>query len=140
MAAIMTRVRTPALVTSGLFLLLMISLSFYTQYQARQEIVASNQMLATLERKVADVDPAVYAAYVGTYQLDPDFYISITTNDAQLYAQGTNQIRVQLFPLNEQSYFNNYTEAVITFDSPSGGSSGQFILRQIDAIRLGQRI
>ena len=140
MAAIMTRVRTPALVTSGLFLLLMISLSFYTQYQARQEIVASNQMLATLERKVADVDPAVYAAYVGTYQLDPDFYISITTNDAQLYAQGTNQIRVELFPLNEQSYFNNYTEAVITFDSPSGGSSGQFILRQIDAIRLGQRI
>ena len=115
-------------------------LSFYHSYQQRLEIAASNELLAGFQRDVVKVNPSVYKHYVGLYQLEPDFNIAITSDGERLFAQGSNQIRVELYPASESTFFNNYTEALIVFEAPNQGETHQFVLHQINQIRHGRRI
>ncbi|MEM7002513.1 MAG: hypothetical protein AAF529_17120 [Pseudomonadota bacterium] len=126
----------PALLMVGLVLVV---LSFYEANRAQREIVASNALLAQVERKPVPIDTGVYAQYAGRYQLEPDFYINITTFDQRLYAQGSNQVRVEIFPLDESTYFNEFTEALITFVVSAEGRSERIVVRQINKVRQGVR-
>ena len=118
----------------------LIVLSALDSYQRKREIQASNQLLASFDRQIADVSPSIYPAYVGLYQLEPDFNIAITSDGERLFAQGSNQIRVEIFPASESTYFNDYTEALIIFDAPTQGTTNQFVLHQKNRIRYGRRI
>ncbi|MEO1520482.1 MAG: serine hydrolase [Cyanobacteria bacterium J06633_2] len=52
------------------------------------------------------LDPALYERYVGTYQLTPDFQISVTVENDQLKIQGTGRSPVTLYPISETEYFS----------------------------------
>lgn len=120
--------------------LVLITLSFYESFIKRREISNSNEMLASIERRVVAVDGGRYQQYTGIYQLEPRFNLSISTEDQRLFAQGSNQIRVEIFPASQDTYFNTYTNALITFHTNGEGETSTLTLRQIDKIRQGKKI
>lgn len=121
-------------------LLTLVTLSIYNASERRTKIQLSNEMLASLQRTPAAVNPVVYSTYVGVYEIEPDFNITITTDGEHLFAQGSNQIRVELFPANQTTFYNEYTEALITFEPHASGKSKRFMLQQINQLREGNRI
>jgi len=68
-----------------------------------------------VERAVAKVDPKVYDLYVGEYELSPVFKITVTKEDNRLYAQATNQPKLELFPTSETDFFLRVVKADIKF-------------------------
>ena len=118
----------------------LVALSAIDAMENQARIDESNQGLATFDRSRADIDPTIYQSYIGRYQLDPRFNIEISSDGEKLYAQGTGQRRVELFPANKNTFYNKYTEALITFESPTDGSSQRFMLQQINQLREGVRL
>ena len=41
------------------------------------------------ERTIAKVDPAIYKKYVGQYQINPNFILTVSTRDNRLFVQAT---------------------------------------------------
>jgi hypothetical protein len=55
---------------------------------------------------VATIDPQLFAAYAGVYELSPETSIIVTQANGHLYAQVTGQARVELFPENATTFFD----------------------------------
>ncbi|HEY9879452.1 MAG TPA: serine hydrolase [Leptolyngbyaceae cyanobacterium] len=62
------------------------------------------------------VDAMVLERYVGTYQLAPEFQITITVEDGLLYAQGTGQPAIALYPDSDSEFFALAPELRIVFN------------------------
>jgi len=82
------------------------------------------------DRKVASVDPKLYGAYVGEYELAPQFIVAITTEAGHLYVQATGQPKFEVFPESEVDYFLTVTDAQITFVKDGDGRVSQLVLHQ----------
>lgn len=61
------------------------------------------------------MDPAIYDAYVGRYELAPAFALSITREGDRLLSQATNQAQVEIFPESETKFFLRAVDAQISF-------------------------
>ncbi|NOT61015.1 MAG: DUF3471 domain-containing protein, partial [Acidobacteria bacterium] len=81
-------------------------------------------------RKEIKVDAKVLAAYVGEYQLAPNFIITITQEGEQLYAQATGQPRFELYAESETKFFLKVVDAQTTFVRDEKGQVTQMILHQ----------
>lgn len=81
-------------------------------------------------REAIDLDPAIYDAYVGVYELRPGFDLTVTREDDKLMAQATGQEKVQLFPESETEFFIREVDAQITFVRGSAGTVDELILHQ----------
>lgn len=79
------------------------------------------------------VDAAVLERYIGTYQLGPEFQISITVEDGQLYAQGTEQPAISLYPASETEFFALAPELRIIFTLTENG-----VVERLTLIQGGQ--
>ncbi len=64
---------------------------------------------------IAKVDPKVYDAYIGQYQLTPNFIITMTREGNQLMTQATGQPKFELFPESETKFFLKVVDAKVTF-------------------------
>jgi CubicO group peptidase (beta-lactamase class C family) len=82
------------------------------------------------ERKAVHVDPKIFDGYVGTYQLAPDFSITITREGDRLFAQATGQQKFEVFPESEKDYFLKAVDAQITFVTDKQGRATELILHQ----------
>ena len=78
----------------------------------------------------ATVDAAVLDRYVGTYQLTPDFQITLTVKDGQLYGQGTGQPAIALYPASETEFFARVPELRIVFSPAADGTVDSLSLIQ----------
>lgn len=76
------------------------------------------------------LDPKLYDAYAGKYQLAPNFILTVTREADQLFAQATGQPRFEIFPESETKFFLKVVEAKITFVKDSAGSVNEIILHQ----------
>jgi D-alanyl-D-alanine carboxypeptidase len=85
---------------------------------------------APAERTVAKVDPAVYDAYVGEYELAPGFVLTVTREGDRLMTQATGQEKVEIFPSSETEFFLKVVDAQITFVRAPGGTVDQLVLHQ----------
>ncbi|MEM9768871.1 MAG: alpha/beta fold hydrolase [Cyanobacteria bacterium P01_D01_bin.71] len=83
------------------------------------------------EPDVADIDPAVYSRYVGTYQLLPEMQVDIRVEDEQLVAQATNQEAFTLYPTSETEFFTQIDDISIQFEVSSEGTVNGFTLYQL---------
>ena len=80
--------------------------------------------LPRLPREV-HVDPAVFGAYVGRYELSPGFIITILVRDGRLFSQATGQEEVELFPESETRFFLKVVDAQVEFlKDPAGRVTG----------------
>jgi len=63
----------------------------------------------------ADVDSAVYDAYVGEYDYGNGMILSVTKEGNKLFAQMTGQPKFEIFPRTETEFFWKIINAQITF-------------------------
>lgn len=94
------------------------------------------------ERKTIEVAADRLDAYVGRYQLAPDFVLTITREENRLFAQATGQSKAEIYPESETEFFLKVVEARIVFvPGPDGGQASRLILLQggqaMPAERLG---
>lgn len=82
------------------------------------------------QRQAIALNPKIYDAYIGQYQLAPNFILTITKENDKLYAQATNQPKVELFPEAEIQFFIKDVDAQITFVKDKQGQVTHLILHQ----------
>jgi uncharacterized pyridoxamine 5'-phosphate oxidase family protein len=81
------------------------------------------------DEATANVDPAIYDAYVGEYNLG-GANTKITKEGNQLFIQVTGQPKVELFPRSETEFFLKVITAQITFVKNEKGEVTKLILDQ----------
>ena len=79
---------------------------------------------------VAKVDPKIFDAYVGEYQLAPNFILTITREGDRLMTQATGQGKIEIFPESETKFFPKVMEAKLTFVKDESGKVTHLILHQ----------
>ncbi len=82
------------------------------------------------ERVVAKVDPKIYDAYTGQYELKPDFVITITREGDRLMGQPTSQPKLELLPESETKFFIKEVDAQVSFVKDEKGQITHLILHQ----------
>lgn len=75
-------------------------------------------------------DKTLYDNYVGEYVIFPGFTITITAEEAKIYAMVTGQDKYEIFPESEESYFYKIVKAKITFVKGEDGKVTSLILDQ----------
>jgi CubicO group peptidase (beta-lactamase class C family) len=79
-------------------------------------------------RKVAKVEPKVYDAYVGRYEIDPKVIAMISREGDRLQIEVTNQPKVEMFPESETEFFLKVVDATITFVKDEKGKVGHIVI------------
>ncbi|MEK6289167.1 MAG: serine hydrolase [Acidobacteriota bacterium] len=80
--------------------------------------------------KEVNVDPKIYDAYVGQYELTPTFIITVSKDGGRLMAQATGQPQLELFPESETKFFLKVVDAKVTFVKDDTGKVTHLILHQ----------
>jgi D-alanyl-D-alanine carboxypeptidase len=96
-------------------------------HQATSDQVSPRIGDAPPQRTAVKIDHAKFDAYVGRYQLAPQFVIELTRDGDRYWTQATGQSKVELFALNERTFFSNAVDAELRFDD---AAPGQFVLAQ----------
>ena len=77
-----------------------------------------------------DLPDAVLTRYVGTYEEQPGFAITITRDGDRLLAQLTELAATPIFPESETEFFYEDTDARISFRLDAAGAATALTLRQ----------
>ncbi|MEA3360264.1 MAG: serine hydrolase [Thermodesulfobacteriota bacterium] len=67
------------------------------------------------------LDPEIYGAYVGQYELAPNFIITIIREGDGLYAQATGQGKFEIYPEAKTKFFYKVVDAQIMFNLSEAG-------------------
>ncbi|HEY2113897.1 MAG TPA: serine hydrolase [Candidatus Angelobacter sp.] len=80
--------------------------------------------------QLAKVDPKIFDAYAGRYQLTPAAVITVQREGDHLYIQLTGQPRFEVFPFSQKDYFLRVVRAEIGFETDSHGAVTGLVLHQ----------
>jgi hypothetical protein len=83
-------------------------------------IVFGEAVESPRERVVAKVDPEVYDAYAGRYEIAPGLVLSVRREGDRLLGQATGQGEAELFPESETKFFLKVVDAQVTFMKEEG--------------------
>jgi len=86
-------------------------------------------------QKEVTVDVAIYEAYVGEYEIAPNFTITITKDGNKLMAQATGQPKLELFPESQTRFFVKEASIQIEFVVDGSGKATSLAIYQ-----AGQRV
>jgi CubicO group peptidase (beta-lactamase class C family) len=93
------------------------------------------------ERVVAKVDPSIYAAYVGQYELNPGNIGTVTVENGRLFLQPPGQTKEELFPESETTFFLVVQGGPrVIFVKDAEGKVTEFILRVGSQERKAKKI
>jgi CubicO group peptidase (beta-lactamase class C family) len=92
------------------------------------------------EHKEVAVDPKLFDAYVGQYQLAPNFVLTVTRDGDKLFVQATGQPKFQIFPESALEFFFKVVDAQITFETDSTGRATSLVLHQNGRNMPGKRV
>jgi serine-type D-Ala-D-Ala carboxypeptidase/endopeptidase len=90
-------------------------------------------------RQAISIDPTVLQDYVGTYELGPEFSITVTAQGNQLFIQASGQTRLAAFPETESDFFIREVDAQISFTRDEDGVVTGLELHQNGQTIPGQR-
>jgi len=93
-------------------------------------IVFSEKYEVPKVRQLASVDPKIYDALIGQYEIAPTFVLTISRDGNKLMAQATGQPSAELFPESETKFFLRVVDAQITFTKDANGQVTGLVLRQ----------
>ncbi len=82
------------------------------------------------EKILAPVDPSLYDAYIGQYELGPNVNLLVSRQGDRLYIRATDQRQFEIFPESEITFFPREFEAQITFIKDEMGRVTGLVLRQ----------
>jgi hypothetical protein len=115
------------------FSFIILALSFTCNAQTAKSTASPAGAPATrTEVKVAE---KILKQYVGDYELQPGFVISVTLEGTHLFEQATGQVKVEIFAESETKFFLKVVEAQMEFIKDETGKVTKLILYQ-----SGQRI
>ena len=92
------------------------------------------------EHKEVAINPAILDAYVGVYELAPNFQVAVTREGNSLFAQATAQPKFQLYPESDIEFFLKVVDASFIFVKGASGTVDQIILHQGGASIPGKRV
>jgi CubicO group peptidase (beta-lactamase class C family) len=92
------------------------------------------------ERQAVRVDPALYDAYAGVYELAPGFQITVTREGDQLFGQPTGQSKAELFPTSETEFFLRVDDVQISFQRGADGKATGLVMHQGGRDTPGKRV
>ncbi len=87
----------------------------------------------------ADVDPAVFDEYEGSYSLPSGLLVEVEREGDRLMGQATGQPRVELIPRSETEFFVPEASATITFERERGEVTA-LVLVQGNVVQTAQRL
>ena len=95
-------------------------------------LVEPKAPVRTLEASPATITlgEGVLTSYVGVYQLAPTFAIAITREGSRLFAQATNQPRLELFATRQDEFVLRAVKAGISFVRDEAGKVTALVLHQ----------
>lgn len=93
-------------------------------------IVFGEEYEVPKERVAAEVDPRIYDAYVGQYELAPDLIATVTKENNRLFAQATGQPKFEIYPESETKFFARVADIQVTFVKNEEGEVTQLIVHQ----------
>ena len=85
---------------------------------------------APKEYKAIKLEAKILDAYVGDYQLAPNFVITISREGDQFFAQATGQGKLELFAETETDFFFKVVDAQVTFVKGDKGQVTSLVLHQ----------
>ena len=93
-------------------------------------VAHGEKVVLTSERKEVKVDSRLFDGYVGRYELNPNFILTVTREGDHLFTQLTRQPAIEIFPENDRDYFYKVVDAQITFVTDNQGRATELILHQ----------
>jgi serine-type D-Ala-D-Ala carboxypeptidase/endopeptidase len=79
-------------------------------------------------RQAIAVDPSVYDAYLGQYEVVRNLIVTVTREETKLLAEATGYSKIEFFPESEIEFFAKQLDAQIMF---VGDDSGKIIYARI---------
>src|SRR5437016_11299581 len=76
---------------------------------------SSQAQEASPARQEIKLDPKVFDAYAGQYELTPEFIITISREGDRFFAEATGQSKVEIFAESETKFFLKVVDAQLTF-------------------------
>jgi D-alanyl-D-alanine-carboxypeptidase/D-alanyl-D-alanine-endopeptidase len=100
------------------------------------------QQLQPLEerREVRLSNPAVFDAYVGTYEFDPDRHIEVMREGDRYFGQDDRKRRYELLPLSDSTFRVKEMDAEVTFDRDDTGRVTHAMLRLLGGSQRGAKV
>jgi CubicO group peptidase (beta-lactamase class C family) len=89
-----------------------------------------NAELTPPQRKAIQINPAIFDAYVGEYELRPDFVLKVFREGDRFWTQATGQPRIEVFAESETQFFPTVIEAHLTFVKDTNGKVTHLVLHQ----------
>lgn len=86
--------------------------------------------VAPAVRTAIQVDPKIFAPYIGEYEMRPGFNLIISREGDSLWLQATGQGRAQLFAESEKTFFLKDVDAALTFVKDASGAVTHAVLTQ----------
>ena len=81
-------------------------------------------------RKSVAVAPALLEKYVGKYEVQPDFHLTITRDDTRLFCQATGQSKLEIHPESESKFFLKEVDAQVEFFTDDSDNVTRLVLYQ----------
>ncbi|MEO1261431.1 MAG: serine hydrolase [Bacteroidota bacterium] len=111
------------------------------EIEVAEPLPEKKEPVADEQKKKVSVSSAVLKSYVGKYELQPNFVLTISEKDGLLSAQATGQSSIGLTANSETEFEAAAVGAVITFQKNDKGEVHQLTLKQgggeFKAPRLG---
>jgi D-alanyl-D-alanine carboxypeptidase len=92
------------------------------------------------ERQAVKIDPSLFDAYAGVYQLAPEFEITISREGDRFFEQATGQAKFEIFPASETRFFLKQVDAEIEFVRGEDGKVARMVLHQGGREMPGKRV
>lgn len=86
------------------------------------------------------VDPQIYDAYVGVYEIHPNFSCKVSRGEDGLFLEATNQMPIVLQPSSEITFFAQAVNSEIIFTKREGGEVTGLVLKQERQETLAKKV
>ena len=91
--------------------------------------------------KAIRVDPKIFDAYVGRYEIGPDAFLAITREGDRLMGQATGNGQSEIFPESETVFFlNSATDATVTFVNDGKGKVTHIVVHMRGSDTTAKRL
>jgi hypothetical protein len=88
-----------------------------------------------------EVDPQIYAAYVGQFEVRPGLILIISTEEKKLYGQLAGQpVAYELLPASRTRFFVTFVDSQVTFQPDSDGQVNQALVRLAGEETVAKRV
>jgi hypothetical protein len=94
----------------------------YVRRQGNWQLLATHSSLIPPERQAARVDPKIYDAYVGEYELGPGLIFTVTRDGDRLMTRASGMPdRIELLPESETTFFYRGSNGSVIFHKDTTG-------------------